>query len=273
MKYDLTVAYRIYPLISKVPAIFPDDKFKMSEICIKSFAKAIGNLKVKMFVILDNCPETYTQLFIDNLKNVDLEFINENGVGNGNTFGIQLDLLTRAETDFVYFAEDDYFYLNNSISDLIEFASLNNIDYATPYDHLDYYNHKLHKKSKENFKTFNGKQYYFQYTTTMTFLAKRSTLLEDINVFRTYTNNNWDNSMWLVLTSNILINPIKFFRLAFFDSQMFKMYIKSIVHTSKFLFKSPKRSLWVAKPGTATHLDNKFLSPSIDWQKEFNKFL
>ena len=81
MKYDLTVAYRIYPLISKVPAIFPDDKFKMSEICIKSFAKAIGNLKVKMFVILDNCPETYTQLFIDNLKNVDLVCINGNNVG------------------------------------------------------------------------------------------------------------------------------------------------------------------------------------------------
>lgn len=273
MKYDLTVAYRIYPLISKVPAIYPDDKYKMSEICIKSFAKSIGNLKVKMYVILDKCPDTYTQLFIDNLKNVDLEFINENGVGNGRTFGIQLDLLTKAETDYVYFAEDDYFYLNNSISDLLDFASTNLVDYATPYDHLDYYNHKLHKKTKETYFSFKDKQYYTQYTTTMTFLARRTSLINDIEVFRTYTNNNWDNSMWLVLTSNYLVNPLKFIQLAIFDSQMFKMYIKSILHTSNLLFKSPKRKLWVANVGTATHLDNKFLSPGIDWQMEFNKYL
>ena len=31
---DLAIAYRIYPGISKSPAFFPTDKFKLSEMCL-----------------------------------------------------------------------------------------------------------------------------------------------------------------------------------------------------------------------------------------------
>lgn len=274
MKYDLTIAYRIYPLISKVPAIYPNDKYKMSEICIKSFAKAIENINVKLYVILDNCPSEYMKLFKDNLKSdkIHIQFILTSGIGNGRTFGVQLTVLTNSDTEYVYFAEDDYFYLENSITDLLKFSKENKIDYSTPYDHLDYYNHKLHLDKSQKVKEFNGIKYYTQKTTTMTFMANREKLIKDFAVFKSYTDNNWDNSMWLSLTSNKLINPFEFMRLALSDSQMLKMYIKSFIHTPKQLFNFNKRELWVPKPGTATHLDNKFLGPNIDWELEFKKY-
>ena len=43
-KYDLTVAYRIYPKISRSPAIYRNDKFKLSEFCLKSFKDSLGIL-------------------------------------------------------------------------------------------------------------------------------------------------------------------------------------------------------------------------------------
>lgn len=271
--YDLTVAYRIYPKISKVPAIYPDDKFKMSEICIKSFADALGSLNTKIYILLDGCPPEYKELFENNLSKYDLEYIELDGIGNGNTFGMQLDILKDADTDYVYFAEDDYFYLEDSIQELLEFCKKNSIDFATPYDHLDYYEHKLHRVSKLNDIQYNNKTYIERLTTTMTFLANKKSLNDCYNIFLSYKYNNWDNSMWLAITSSKLINPFEFLRLTLFDMQMFKMYVKSLVHTPKYLFNNKKYKLFVPHPGTATHLDNQYLSPKIEWQEKFKRYL
>lgn len=272
--YDLTIAYRIYPLISKVPAVYPDDKYKMSEICIKSFAEGLKGLRTYIYVILDNCPEEYKSLFLDNLSNHTIEFIEVNGIGNGNTFGLQLDLLVNSKTDYVYFAEDDYFYLENSIVDLIDFSKKHNVDFATAYDHLDYYEHKLHKSEESSFLDFKDKKYYKRKTTTMTFLAKRISLKGNYDIFRTYVDNNWDNSMWLGLTNPDFISIREFLRLTILDMQMLKMYIKFFLHTPSLLFKTRKKyNLYVPHPGTATHLDDKFLSPGVNWKEEFKKYM
>ena len=61
--YDITVAYRIYPEISKSPAIFSKDKDKLAEFCLKSFKNSLGSLKAKIFAILDKCPQEYEELF------------------------------------------------------------------------------------------------------------------------------------------------------------------------------------------------------------------
>ena len=61
MPYDLVIAYRIYPTVSKVPPAYPTDKYKLSELCLKSFREATAGLRVKMHVILDNCPKEYEE--------------------------------------------------------------------------------------------------------------------------------------------------------------------------------------------------------------------
>jgi len=90
-EYDVAVAYRIYPKVSRVPPVFPNDKYKLSELCLKSFKDSLGSLKVKMFVLLDNCPPSYEDLFKRYFDEQDLEFIRLNGVGNRATFDMQIE--------------------------------------------------------------------------------------------------------------------------------------------------------------------------------------
>jgi hypothetical protein len=119
-KYDLTVAYRIYPKISGSPAVFSNDKYKLSEFCLKSFKNSLGNLKVKMFVLLDNCPSKYKDLFLKYFDAENLNFIELDGIGNQSTFSLQIKLLLNQNfSEIIYFAEDDYFYLPNQFSDMI----------------------------------------------------------------------------------------------------------------------------------------------------------
>ena len=47
----------------KGSACLPDDKSKLSELCLKSFKDSLGSLKVRMFVLLDDCPPSYEDLF------------------------------------------------------------------------------------------------------------------------------------------------------------------------------------------------------------------
>ncbi len=44
---DLAIAYRIYPGVSKTPAAWANDKFKLSTYSIRSFKQALGSLRIK----------------------------------------------------------------------------------------------------------------------------------------------------------------------------------------------------------------------------------
>ena len=116
--YDLAVAYRIYPKVSK-PSLglpFSDDKLRLAEICLRSFKASLGGLRVKIWAILDGCPESFADLFRKYFDPDDLVLVPLPSVGNHATFGKQIDiLLNQTDSDFVYFAEDDYVYLTNQL--------------------------------------------------------------------------------------------------------------------------------------------------------------
>src|ERR1700731_1686715 len=61
MAYDLVVAYRIYPMFSKLGQGLPfgDDKLRLAEVCLRSFRDSLGSLRVKIWAILDGCPQEY----------------------------------------------------------------------------------------------------------------------------------------------------------------------------------------------------------------------
>ena len=63
MSYDLVVAYRIYPRVSKTPPAFAHNKLALSELCLRSYAEALGDLRAKIYVLLDDCPPEYEALF------------------------------------------------------------------------------------------------------------------------------------------------------------------------------------------------------------------
>ncbi|HMP87214.1 MAG TPA: hypothetical protein PKE63_08030, partial [Lacibacter sp.] len=60
--YDVAVAWRIYPGVSKVPLIYPQDKWQLVRTCLLSFMQATGELRIRYYFILDGCPPAYREL-------------------------------------------------------------------------------------------------------------------------------------------------------------------------------------------------------------------
>ena len=92
--YDLAVAYRIYPKVSK-PSLglpFSDDKLRLSEICLRSFKESLRGLRVKIWAILDGCPESFADLFRKYFDPDDLVLVPLPAVGNHASFGKQIDI-------------------------------------------------------------------------------------------------------------------------------------------------------------------------------------
>jgi hypothetical protein len=274
-KYDLAVCYRIYPGVSKVPPIFPDDKLKLSELCFASLVESLGDLKVKLFVLLDKCPEIYKQIFLKYFPKDDIEFIELNAVGNNGTFKLQMEILSEQnDSEFVYFAEDDYFYLKDGLKNLLGFMkSGKDINFATPYYHPEIDKMKVHLDFKSEKRFYEKNEFVSSASTTMTFLTTKSVLRQTYDVLMTYTRRNDDASLWFSLTKHKTNNPFLILKYFFTDKLWFKMYAKIWYFTKKQIILGKKWKLWVPLSTFATHMDDKCLAPKINWQMEFAKSL
>ncbi len=92
--YDLAVAYRVYPGLSRNGFPGVRDKQALIAGCLRSFKEAIGDLHVKMWVILDGCPESTAALFRAQFDEEDLVLVRMEKAGNARTFLEQLSVLT-----------------------------------------------------------------------------------------------------------------------------------------------------------------------------------
>ncbi|MBI5458142.1 glycosyltransferase family 2 protein [Methanobacterium sp.] len=266
-KYDLTIAYRIYPKVSKNPLVFSDDKYKLSELCLRSLKESLGDLRAKLIVLLDNCPPEYIDLFKKYFDQEDLELIELDGVGNLSTFGMQIELLLEQNfSDVVYFAEDDYYYLPNQFSEMINFLEKNNdVDFVSPFDHIDYYKFNFHDY-KNKIKFSEKKHWQNVATTCLTFLTTKKTLERTQNIFKTYAKGNYDTSIWASLTKFNIFNPFKLFKYKekpYFIAVFFKSWRYSFI---QHLF-GKKWTLWTPIPTIATHIESEDVSPTINWLK------
>ena len=270
-KYDIAIAYRIYPKISKVPPVYPDDKYKLSELCLASLVKSLGDLKVKWFVILDDCPPEYHAMFQKYLIDEDTDYIPTKVKNNGKTFGMQMDLLLNQNfSEKIYFAEDDYFYLNDSFKELTDAIDEPGFDFISPYDHPSLYTSEYH--NRKNFIKFTGKRHWRSCgSTTMTFLTTKKTLRKTESVFRTYIHKNYDNSLWMTLTRENVNNPFRFIKLLRKDSHTLKVFVKAWIYTPFRVIFGKKYSLFTPIPSMAQHLDNKCMALGIDWIVKFEE--
>src|SRR3989338_1766215 len=176
---DLAVAYRIYPKVSKTPAAFKDNKYRLSELCLRSFKQCLEGqgINVRVFAILDNCPDEYSKLFRQYFLDGEIEFIKVDGIGNRKTFDLQMKLL-----------------LNQDFSENIYFAE-------------DYYTLELHRHINY-IKTHNNRHWRSAATTCMTFLTTKNNLKKAHRIFKSYTKRNLDSSLWLNATKYRIRNPI-----------------------------------------------------------------
>jgi len=264
--YDVAVAYRIYPRVSKTPIVHRDNKYKLAELCLGSFRNSLGNLKTKMWVLLDGCPPEYEELFRKYFDDADLEFIKLDGIGNLPTFDLQLEILTKQEdAEFVYFAEDDYHYLPGEFVLMLDFLKSNDdVHFVSPFDHPDYYRLPIHRH--RNFvNTYAGRHWRTANSTCLTFLTRRSTLQQTKHVFKTYTRRNYDVSIWLSLTKYRVFNPLATAHYLMKDELLFKSVVKAWLFCWKQILFGKRWRLWVPIPTIATTLESTCLAPGYDW--------
>lgn len=267
---DLVIAYRIYPGISKVPAFHSTDKLLLSELCLSSFRRALGGLRIKLWAILDGCPPEYDALFKQHFENCEIEIIHTNSIGNLATFSLQIDLLTQqSEAEYVYFAEDDYFYLPNALEEMVGFMRKNrDVDFVTPYDHPDsYFTSSGHERHLV--RPWGDRYWRTASSTCLTFLTSREVLLQTASMFKTYSSGNMDCSLWLALTEKLgLVNP----RIHWHDSFHFKIWARTWLRGWRRILFGRRYKLWAPLPTLATHMESTCLAPSVDWQGEFLRF-
>ena len=147
MKYDIVIAHRVCPFLSKA-AIGFRDKRSMVVATTASMAVALRGLVVRLVVILDGCPD-YEDIFVDAFgfsESIDLEIVRTGAIGNQATWGKQLEILSSvSNSDLVYFSEDDYIYSADAFQAMLDFIKTTDVDFVTPLDHPDRYNERLEK--------------------------------------------------------------------------------------------------------------------------------
>lgn len=268
--YDLAVCYRIYPRVSGSPIFGFTDKLALVRLNLKCFKAAIGGLKVKIWVILDNCPPSYQELISNTFPKTEVELIILNGEGNEATFMRQLDLLTcQSAANLVYFAEDDYLYLPNSIECAVGFMRRHpEADFVTLYDHADNHSKYVHQvKGAEHIE--DGRRWHTITSTCLTFMARKQALLETAEVFQTYGRKNSDLAIWLALTKIRAVNPWSFIR-SLGDGLFFTAsHILAWRHGWHQLLFGKRRTLWVATPSLATQMEISGLAPGVAWENIF----
>jgi len=267
-QYDVSVAYRIYPKVADAASSFPcgGDKLRLSELCLRSFKESVKNLRVKVWVLLDGCSDEYANLFRKYFETQDLVLIPLPGLGNQATFAKQIDiLLQQDDSDLVYFAEDDYFYLPDQFSCMIDFLQQQeDVDFVSPYDHLDCYTMDLHRQPKW-LTVHGGRHWRTAASTCLTFLTKRETLNKTAAVFRSYERRNFDCSLWLSLTKRRVFDPFFLGRHIIRERFFSKVIAKSWLYCWRQILFGRRWKLWIPIPGVATHLNADAMSPNVTW--------
>jgi len=272
--YDVAIVLRVYPRISKTPAIYPDDKIRLFESSLKSFKRSLGGLKVKLWALLDDCPPIYETLITKYFNRHDSEIIHLNGIGNQKTFLMQLDILTeQKDSDLVYLAEDDYIYQSDQFKEMIDFIqSYDDVHFISPYDHLDYYTEEMHEKLFR-IRVSKDKHWRMATSTTCSFLTKKKILQKTKRVFRTYARwKNTDGPMWFSLTKYNVFNPFTFIKWVFTSRLQRNFIILAWMYNFWQILFGKRWKLWTPMPSIATHLESPFLSPVVNWDSIFDEF-
>lgn len=265
MKYDLVIAHRVCPALSKVAVGFAD-KRTMVEATTTSMAAALDGLKVRFVVILDGCKD-YQDIFERNFgfqESVSLEIIHTDSIGNQATWAKQLEILSAVnDSEFVYFSEDDYIYKPNAFRAMLDFANGNDVDFVTPLDHPDRYNGKLVQDVSAIIRISRICHWRSVESTCLTFLAKQKVVSESRRIMESYIYSTEEATMWHGLTKFEVFNFSKLLRAAFLYFVLRKkcrfgdiMGLCTWKRQGLKLLTNPRRHLFSPIPTLAVHLAN-----------------
>jgi hypothetical protein len=255
-------------------AIFQGDKYLLSKVALESFKAAVGNLRVKLWVLLDKCPPEYEKLFTDIWDPRDLVLERHPGIGNRGTLLRQYQVLCDQEdSELVYLAEDDYVYHPGTFKTIVGLLRDHpEVDFLTPYHHRDYDTVSMHQLKSQTLQ-YGGVTWKTVKTTTGTFATRRSILRPTKWVFDTLLqkvlfSEQTDVGVWLALTKYDIFNPVKYVTWPF-QNRYFAWSLFTVWWTCwrQVLF-GRRYNLWVSSPSLCTHLAEGLTPLGYDWDKE-----
>jgi hypothetical protein len=266
--FDLAVCYRIYPRVSANPILGFTDKLALVQLNLETFKEAMGDLKVKIWVLLDNCPPAYPALVKAIFPHTPMELIELGGEGNGATFIRQIDLLAgQQDSGLVYFAEDDYLYLPRSLEQAVAFMRRHpEADALTLADHSDYHRRYVDRIRSREY-TDEGRRWRTVVATALTFMMRRQALIESADVLKTYCRGNSDLGLWMALTKLRVFNPWCCLR-GFGDGKFIPgSQALAWWHTWRYILFGKRRTLWAPLPTLATHMEQRSSALGVDWEQ------
>lgn len=261
MSYDLAIALRVSPKLNKSHLAF-DQKRSLVESSFDSLLFSVDGLRCQLIVILDDCP-AFEDIFRTRVEEKELEVIKTDGIGNAGTFALQLRLLkNQAASEFVYFAEDDYFYVGR-FADALDFLASRESSFATPYDHPDFYGGLWHRYAM-NYINFRGYRWKSVASSTNTILAHKS-IVKKVERILALQGSIGDYAYWNILTRK---NPV--WKLI---HPRYRFQYRTLPVVAFYWLQGTAYELWAPEPTICSHMVKGGLSPGIDWSKYLPKEL
>jgi hypothetical protein len=272
-RYDFAVAYRVYPGIGReAMPVFRGDKFLLTRVAFRSFVRSIQSFKVKLFILLDTCPPAYEEFFRTSWPGEPPVIMNYDRKGNFGTFQEQISILSgQDQADLCCVLEDDYFFLPDCFKGVHDlFLAHPATDYATPYDHLEYYVSPHQEMSHDVLNDPALPIWRTVPSTTCSFIARRLALRDNLLAFRSYGkvflfNYGTDGTMWLAITKHRMFNLFRFLLWLRTTKYVAWSWLTAWTLCGKDLLTKPRRKLWAPIPSLALHLVHSYPPPGIDW--------
>jgi len=282
-KFDFAAAYRVFYKMGRPPNFpeFGGDKFLLTKVAFRSFKRAIGAFKVKLWVLLGDCPPQYENFFRTEWPGV--EIVHDINKTHVDTFLEQYTILSeQRDSELCCFLEDDYFYLPEAFLETFNlFKNHPEVDFASPYDHAE--NYEPFKKMAHQI--INPHRLPFWRTvpdTTSTFIARREALIACRIPMRSFGKPHaklcpfyvHDRGQWMAITKFQVFNPVYFLQCLLWQSRFTAWcWLTAWVFGWKHILFSRKRSLWQPMPSLAAHLvdSTALLPPGYDWHNIITK--
>ena len=180
-------------------------------------------------------------------------------------------LLEQNHSGVVYLAEDDYFYMPRQFESMVSFINSSpDVDFISPYDHVDYYTTSLHDHPNK-IRVAYGKHWRTTNSTCLTFMARKQSLEEAKSTFMTFLSGSSDASLWVSLTKFHVFGIKSIIQYRQSDPWLYDILKKSWIYNWKEILFGRRFNVWVPIPSIATHMEKNFLAPNVDWISILNE--
>lgn len=270
--YDVVIAYRCYPKVSKKPFIWSNDKLAMICGWLQSLVQCLWNLQAKFYIIDDGCPSEWSSKIIESIWHHTASYIHTDKIGNFWTFRKQVEILsTQEESDIVYFAEDDYLYTNKGFSEWIQLLKNKKADFVTLFDHKWHYIARHHSvKHTYIIDDTNTRIWKTIPSTCMTFMTSKKILLETKDYLLKYSAWVRDYPLRLWLTKYNIFRWMDIDR-SYRDKLLYNIKVPATrlhlwmvrIKCRKQIIFHKKYNLYCPVPSIATHLESDDKAPLV----------